>query len=130
VVVTVSRPRPRKASLVLSVAKALALGLVLVVLVSGIATRSPAHTQRPTALRLDLGAKDLQRAMAEHHCTTTGFGDSASPRSALIRHHGVLRHVSFERAWSVFTGEEPGQLLAVCLGEVPSVGVRPVTSRA
>jgi len=127
--VTISRPSPRKAALVLSVAKALALGLVLVVLVSGFATRTPVRIQHPTALRLDLAAKDLQRAMIQHHCTTTGFGDSASPRSALIRHHGELRHVSFEQAWSVFTGEEPGQLLAVCLTEV-LVGERPVTSRA
>ena len=84
--VTISRPRPRKAALILSVAKALALGLVLVVLVSGIATKTPLRVQHPTALRLDLAAKDLQRAMVQHDCTTTGFGDSASPRSALIRH--------------------------------------------
>ena len=67
--------------------------------------------------------------MVEHHCTTTGFGSSASPRSALVRRDGVLRHVSFERAWSVFTGEEPGELLAVCLSEV-SVGRRAVPARA
>jgi hypothetical protein len=102
----------------LSVGKALALGLVLVVLVSGFATRTPTRAHDPSALRLDLGAKDLQRAMSEHDCTTTGFGDSATPRSALIRHQGRLRHVTFERAWSVFTGEQPGELLAVCLGEV------------
>ncbi len=61
--VTISRPSPRKAALILSVAKALALGLVLVVLVSGFATKTPLRVQHPTALRLDLAAKDLQRAM-------------------------------------------------------------------
>jgi hypothetical protein len=127
--VTLSRLSPRKPALVLSVAKALALGLVLVALVSGIAARTPARTQDPLALRLDLGAKDLQLAMTEHNCTTTGFGDSASPRSALIRRDGELQHVSFEQAWSVFTGAQPGELLAVCLSEV-LVGEGSVASRA
>lgn len=125
----IGRPRPRRAALTLNVAKAVALGLLLVVLISGFAAWSPLRTQHPSALRVELISKDLQRAITEHNCSTTGFGDSASPRSALIRRHGVLRHVSFERAWSVFTGQEPGELLAVCLGEV-LVRKRPVTSRA
>jgi len=108
---------PGTASLLLNVAKVLAVGLVLAVLVSGFAIRTPTRAENPRALRLDAGATDLQRAMFEHQCTTTGFGGSAFPRSALIRHHGRLRHVSFEHAWSVFTGERPGELLAVCLSE-------------
>jgi hypothetical protein len=115
--VTTTRRLPRRPSLILSVAKALALGMVLVALVSGFAARTPARSEDPSAIRLELGAKDLQRAMAEHNCRTTGFGDTASPASALIRYHGRLEHVSFERAWSVFTGERPGELLAVCLSE-------------
>ena len=104
--------------LALTVAKVVALGVVLLVLVSGLVTKAPARMQDPAALLLDLGAKDLRAAMAEHDCTTTGFGDRATPRSALIRHQGRIEHVSFERAWSVFTGEQPGVLLAVCLSEV------------
>jgi hypothetical protein len=115
--VTISA-HPRRASLVLNVAKALAVGVALVVLVSGFATTTPTREQDPRALRLDPGAPDLQRAMVEHDCTTTGYGDSALPLSALIRLDGRLLHVTFERAWSVFTGEEPGELLAVCLSEV------------
>ncbi|MDQ4051729.1 MAG: hypothetical protein M3237_03385 [Actinomycetota bacterium] len=99
-------------------ATAAALGVVLLVLVSGLVTRTPTRAQDPAALRLDLGARDLRAAMVEHDCTTTGFGDSATPRSALIRHDGRLQHVGFERAWSVFTGERPGVLLAVCLSSV------------
>jgi hypothetical protein len=117
--VTTARRPPRRSSLILSVAKALLLGVVLVVLVSGFADGTPPRTHDQTASALDPGGKDLQRAMAEHHCTTTGFGDTASPLSALVRHQGRLRHVSFERAWSVFTGERPGELLAVCLTEAP-----------
>ncbi len=124
-----SRHRPPRAALTLSVAKVIALGLLLVVLVSGFAAWSPLRAQHPTALRVELISEDLQQAITEHNCSITGFGDSASPRSALIRRHGVLRHVSFDRAWSVFTGQEPGELLAVCLGEV-LVRERPVTSRA
>jgi hypothetical protein len=124
--VTTTRRLPRRPSLILSVAQALALGLVLVVLVSGFAARTPARSENPSAIPLDLGAKDLQRAMTEHDCRTTGFGDTASPVSALIRHHGRLEHVSFERAWSVFTGEQPGELLAVCLSEArPAISVVP-----
>jgi hypothetical protein len=114
---------------VVSVARTVALGLVLVALVSILAAGAPMRAAHPSAVRLDLDAKDLQRAMSEHHCTTTGFGESASPRSALVRHRGELRHVTFERAWSVFTGAAPGELLAVCLSEV-SVGERAVSAGA
>ena len=37
--------------------------------------------------------------------------------------------VSFERGWSVFTGERPGVLVAVCLDELVAGNV-PVSSRA
>jgi hypothetical protein len=114
--VTVTRRPSVRAALVLSVAKVLALGAVLVVLVSGFAVPTPTSSHE-SALRLDSGPKDLQRAMTEHDCTVTGFGESATPRSALIRRQGRLEHVSFEAAWSVFTGERPGELLAVCLSK-------------
>ncbi len=113
----------------MSVARVIALGLVLVAVVASFAASTPTRAQHPSAVRLDLDAKALQQAMTEHHCTTTGFGDSASPRSALVRHRGELRHVTFERAWSVFTGAAPGELLAVCLSEV-SVGERAVSAGA
>ena len=114
-VITTRRPSPR-AALTLSVAKVLALGVALVVLVSGFAVSSPTRSHE-SAARLHSGPRDLQRAMTEHECTTTGFGERATPQSALIRHNGRLEHVSFETAWSVFTGAEPGELLAVCLSK-------------
>ena len=55
--------------------------------------------------------------MDQHGCTETGFGTSATPRSALIVRAGQLEHVSFDQGWSVFVGDRPGQLLAVCLSE-------------
>jgi len=128
--VTITRLLPRRASLLLTVAKALAVGVVMVVLVSGFAAHTSTRAPDPSALRLDgSGDKELQRAMIKHRCTTTGFGDTASPRSALIRRDGRLQHVSFDHAWSVFTGEQPGELVAVCLSE-PSVGVRTVSTGA
>ncbi len=124
----VTRLLPRRASLVLDAAKALVVGVLMVALVSGFAARTSTHANDPSSLRLDVsGEQGLRRAMAKHLCTTTGFGDSASPRSGLIRLHGRLRHVSFERAWSVFTGEQPGELVAVCLSE-PSVAERPMSA--
>lgn len=114
---TESPQQPRGAVLLLTSAKVLALALAVLFLGSGFVTGTPTRAQAPSALRLDASASGLERAMAEHECTTTGFGDSADPRSALIRHQGRLQHVSFERAWSVFTGEQPGELVAVCLSE-------------
>ena len=115
---TVTQQPPRQASLIASVVKVLALGVALLVLVSAVTNRTPSRTHDPSALEVELGAADLQAAMAEYECTTTGFGDAATPLSALIRLEGRLQHVSFDHAWSVFTGEQPGELLAVCLSEV------------
>lgn len=129
-VVTITRLLPRRSSLLLTVAKALAVGVVMVVLVSGFAAHTSTSAHDPSALRLDVsGERDVQRAMAKHECAITGFGDSATPRSALIRLDGRLHHVSFDHAWSVFTGEQPGELVAVCLSE-PSVVVRAVATGA
>lgn len=113
-----TQQRPRQASLIVSVAKVVVLGVVLLVLALTVANRTPDRTADPSALQVDLGSKDLQAAMVEYDCTTTGFGDTADPLSALIRVEGRLQHVSFDYAWSVFTGEQPGELLAVCLSEV------------
>ena len=61
-------------------------------------------------------SETVRRAMDQHGCTETGFGAEATPRSALIVRAGQLEHVSFDQGWSVFVGDRPGQLLAVCLG--------------
>ena len=59
----------------------------------------------------------VERAIRRHDCSVVGFDAGVEPRSALVRHHGRLRHVSFDAGWAVFTGERPGQLIAVCLDD-------------
>lgn len=58
----------------------------------------------------------IERAMAEHECSTTGFAAGVIPRSALIRRDDRVRQVSFDEGWEIVTGEAPGVLIAVCLG--------------
>ena len=107
----------------LTAAKCVLVGVTMsVVALSGLG-RTPAE---PLAPRPGSGAgagaaapasQPVQRAMVQHECSETGFGSTATPRSALIVRSGALRHVSFDQGWSVFVGERPGELLAVCLSE-------------
>ncbi|WP_309648904.1 hypothetical protein [Nocardioides sp.] len=60
----------------------------------------------------------IEKAMAEHECSTTGFAAGVIPRSALIRRDDRVRQVSFDEGWDIVTGEAPGVLIAVCLGEL------------
>lgn len=62
-----------------------------------------------------LPSAHVQRLMSRFRCSSTGFGQEASPRSALIRKDGRVRHVTFDRGWSTFTGDRPGVFVAVCL---------------
>ncbi len=69
-----------------------------------------------------VGAPDtgLAELLARHRCSRTGFGEGVIPGAALLRHlDGHLEVVSFDRGWASFTGDRPGQLVAVCLGERP-----------
>ena len=116
-VIVTTRLAPLRAPLVASVARTLAVAVVLVAVVSGFAESALTRHQDPSALRLHQQEPEVRRAMAEHQCSTTGFGDTADPRSALIRRDGELLHVTFERAWSVFTGDRAGELVAVCLAD-------------
>jgi len=56
----------------------------------------------------------VTRLMNRYQCSQTGFGSSVIPNSALIHLDGKVRRVSFDRGWAVFTGEQPGTLMAVC----------------
>jgi hypothetical protein len=52
--------------------------------------------------------------MDRFECSETGFGPDVIPNSALIHLEGHVKRVTFDRGWAVFTGEEPGTLMAVC----------------
>ena len=56
------------------------------------------------------------RLMRNYDCSITGYGDSVTPQSAIVRGPaGRVRMVSFEKGWSVFTGHSTATLVAVCL---------------
>jgi len=62
----------------------------------------------------------VDRALAEHRCSTSGFADDRAPRSALVRTAGGrLRHVSFDAGWRALTAQGSSRLLAVCLDPPP-----------
>jgi hypothetical protein len=89
--------------------------LLTLVVVGGL--RATAPSAHPGAAEPDgVVPRVIQRAVADHHCSYSGFGDATVPASALIRtSRGVLRQVSFEVGWDVYNGKRPGTLVAVCL---------------
>lgn len=60
------------------------------------------------------GAARLDKLMARHDCSPTGFGADVIPGSSLVLQDDKVRHVSFDDGWAVYTGEQSGTLLAVC----------------
>ena len=60
-----------------------------------------------------------RRLMERFDCSTQGYGESAEPRSAIVRApRGALRVVSFEEGWRLHTEGGATQLVAVCLRPV------------
>lgn len=100
----------------LAVVKGAALGALLTLVVAG-----GLHAAAPSAPPGARGASDpdqrvIERAVADHHCSYSGFGTEFVPASALIRTtDGKLRQVSFGVGWDVYNGSRPGTLVAVCL---------------
>ncbi len=100
--------------MVLATVKGAALsGLLTLVVAGALDSRAPsAHPGSAAHQRV------VEQAVADHHCSYSGFGDEADPASALIRTAaGKVRQVSFEVGWDVYTGRRPGTLIAVCLDE-------------
>ncbi|MEP9362632.1 hypothetical protein ABLE68_06680 [Nocardioides sp. CN2-186] len=65
----------------------------------------------------------VERLVARHHCSPSGFGSSAQPRSAIVRSAGgTLRYVDFETGWEVYTRHGAATLVAVCLDDPPARG--------
>ncbi|MDN4171998.1 hypothetical protein QWY28_03490 [Nocardioides sp. SOB77] len=109
--------RAQVSSLLLAVkAAVLASVLALTVTTGMAASGSTTPDARPPAMAMDYSTQAVQRVMAEHNCSSTGFAPGTQPDSALVRTTGGrLRIVSFDRGWDVFTGRRPGLLVAVCL---------------
>ena len=54
--------------------------------------------------------------MQKYDCSTTGYGHSVTPRSAIVKNPaGEVKVVSFDKGWSVYTGHSTSTLVAVCL---------------
>ncbi|MCW2850733.1 MAG: hypothetical protein JWM84_397 [Nocardioides sp.] len=121
------RPPPGQAvaltaikSLLLVAVVALGFGLVG----GGAAERSARPAAQPPGTTVDVHQPSaaLLRAMDRHDCVEAGFDSDVQPRSALIRRHGRLRHVSFDEGWAVFTERRPGRLLALCFDDYRTAG--------
>ena len=61
-------------------------------------------------------ASPVGRLMERYDCSTLGFDDGSTPRSAIVRRAaGDLAVVSFEEGWKVHVADGAAQLIAVCL---------------
>lgn len=60
------------------------------------------------------GQARLDKLISRHDCSLTGFGADVIPGSSLVLKNDKVRHVSFDDGWAIYTGEEPGTLLALC----------------
>lgn len=60
------------------------------------------------------GQARLDKLAARHACSATGFGAEVIPGSSLVLKDDKVRHVSFDEGWAIYTGKQPGTLLAVC----------------
>jgi hypothetical protein len=80
---------------------------------SSVATPPPVDPAR----RIDMSSGPLDAMMRQNRCSFTGFDRDVIPSTAIVRAPGgATELVSFDRGWSVFLGEAPGELVAVCLG--------------
>jgi hypothetical protein len=110
---------PAGAALALTAVKSLVL-LVALALAFGILGYDPANgggARLDRAPQLQAGSAVVEQAMRRHDCSVVGFDAAVEPRSALVRRQGKVHHVSFDAGWAVFTGERPGELIAVCLDD-------------
>ncbi len=116
------RRPPRGQAVALTAVKSLVVIAVVALgfgLVGGGAERPQQPVVQPPATTVEAHRPSaaLLRAMDRHDCVEAGFDTDVEPRSALVRRHGRLLHVSFEEGWAVFTEARPGRLLALCLTE-------------
>jgi hypothetical protein len=77
----------------------------------------PVDTRQPMSDHPD----PMERKLARHGCSPTGFDSGHQPASALVRSaRGRLRFVDFETGWRVYTRHGAAMLVAVCLDDAPA----------
>ena len=102
-----------------------ALTAAALTLLVGLGAASVFSAPQPPAEPLGLSAQDeaTSRMLERHQCSMTGFEPDVIPATAVIRDRmGRTRLVSFDRGWAVFNNEQPGELVAVCLGRPRAAG--------
>lgn len=97
----------------LSLTKSALIGLLLA-LALGLGVAMSDSADQSAAPSNEVSDSRATRLMDRFECSETGFGPDVVPNSALIHVQGKVRRVSFDRGWAVFTGDEPGTLMAVC----------------
>jgi len=93
------------------------VGLLVVVGGTGMAQVQQAGEPRtvPWTAQPDPPAT-VTRLMERFDCSSVGYGDDVTPRSALVREPGGrLRVVTFDEGWAVYTERGERELVAVCL---------------
>jgi len=122
-------PRPGL-RLGLTLIKAAVLGALLTVLAvaGGLPTASPDETG--TASVDDAYQRVVERAVTDQRCSSREPNSAARDAAALIRTaRGDVRVVSFEKAWDVYNGKRPGDLIAVCVDDRETATHRPPRAR-
>ena len=81
--------------------------------------------------REDVGSSDVAaagvlpkseagRLIRRYDCSTVGYDDGSTPRSAIVRGgDGKVRVVTFEQGWDIHTSATRAELVAVCLRPAP-----------
>ncbi len=97
----------------LSLTKSALIGLALT-LALGLGAPVTDRADQSSAPSADVSSSRVDRFMDRYECSETGFGSEVIPNSALIHVDGRMKRVSFDKGWAVFTGDEPGTLMAIC----------------
>jgi hypothetical protein len=97
----------------LSLTKSMLIGVALA-LALGLGSSITDSADQSAAPSTEVSDSRVTRLMDRFECSQTGFGSDVIPNSALINLDGRVKRVSFDRGWAVFTGNEPGTLMAVC----------------
>lgn len=114
--------RRGSASRVLATVRAGITSAALTLLLAATATAVLTDPAPPGTETMDLTTTRADRMFERNRCSVTGFEPEVIPARAMVRTvAGRVRLTSFDRGWAVFSGEAPGELMAVCLGPEPAV---------